>query len=390
VFAFNSSTLDIRIDNAVEILNYEGYSRQPVLTSGYAGVIDNYTDRQMIGVNAIRQSDMSPLVNALSVADERYWSGYLIALRPLLMVMGYGTIRYINMYHMLLLIIVVSIMLQKRLNIMFALLLGFILATWYVNIFPFSLQFSNVFYVMMYSIVFILWKDKKLVCENKHIAVLFLIIGSVVNFFDLLTYPLVTLCIPLTICYILRQKHSATTAKNNTHLIILASGYWAAGYAITWACKWVLGGIVKWMTTDMSEAISLSTSTFDRIIFRIVGNEEHPLNMTRMFQRNITTMYPRILVYIICVLLIFFIILLIKKRKSTNYLLNASPLLMLCIFPYVWFLVFAGHSDIHFWFTYRIQAITIFALFSYILSCFPDNMNIMHKDFWKPDKLENE
>ena len=38
------------------------------------------------------------------------------------------------------------------------------------------------------------------------------------------------------------------------------------------------------------------------------------------------------------------------------------PLFCIAIVPYIWYLMFSGHSSIHAWFTNKIQAVTLFAM----------------------------
>jgi hypothetical protein len=49
--------------------------------------------------------------------------------------------------------------------------------------------------------------------------------------------------------------------------------------------------------------------------------------------------------------------------------LDRLPLLAVGTLPYLWYLVIRTHSAQHFWFTYRVQAITLFALSAFLLTC---------------------
>lgn len=57
------------------------------------------------------------------------------------------------------------------------------------------------------------------------------------------------------------------------------------------------------------------------------------------------------------VLLLFSII----KRLKINYK-KVILFLIICLMPYVWYLLLANHSYVHWWFAYRLQAITVVCL----------------------------
>ena len=46
--------------------------------------------------------------------------------------------------------------------------------------------------------------------------------------------------------------------------------------------------------------------------------------------------------------------------------LNSIYILLLIGYPYIWYTVLAGHSQVHYWFTYRLQIIAVFSLLSFL------------------------
>ena len=66
--------------------------------------------------------------------------------------------------------------------------------------------------------------------------------------------------------------------------------------------------------------------------------------------------------------LLVLVVLLIKNRRTTSYsLARILPFVFLSAVPVVWLIVTCNHSSIHFWFTFRNLAATVFALYSGIL-----------------------
>ena len=57
-------------------------------------------------------------------------------------------------------------------------------------------------------------------------------------------------------------------------------------------------------------------------------------------------------------------------------MLNSAPILSLAVLPYAWYYVFAGHSQVHFWFTYRLQAITLFTVFAYLIDSLAEGFSL--------------
>ena len=68
-------------------------------------------------------------------------------------------------------------------------------------------------------------------------------------------------------------------------------------------------------------------------------------------------------------LVLFLIILFIFSRyRKKNWINIIIPSLFIGFYPYFWYLLFANHSQIHYFYTYRIQAITVFVIFT-AMSC---------------------
>lgn len=120
---------------------------------------------------------------------ERYWHGYLLFLKPLLLVLDYGQIRLVNMFcQILLTCLVLAYMLKRKLTRYIpALILSLCFLT--PIVLPLSLQFSSVFYVMLLTMLALLKYDLKI--ENPKLMYLFLFSGMATSFLDFLTYPLV-------------------------------------------------------------------------------------------------------------------------------------------------------------------------------------------------------
>lgn len=94
----------------------------------------------------------------------------------------------------------------------------------------------------------------------------FLIVGILTSYFDFLTYPIVTLGIPLC-CYFLLESDRLW---NNIKRLTGFSVSWAIGYAGMWAAKWVIADL------------TLHTGTIKDAIWSIIGRTEAISGRPRM------------------------------------------------------------------------------------------------------------
>jgi len=62
-------------------------------------------------------------------------------------------------------------------------------------------------------------------------------------------------------------------------------------------------------------------------------------------------------------------ILMVVGRHKFNWK-KAILFLLVGLAPYLWYLVLSNHSYVHWWFTYRLQAITVMCLFFMLTDSF--------------------
>ncbi len=171
---------------------------------------------------------------------ERYWHGYLIWLKPLLLFMHPRNIRIFNM-------IVQFIMLAYLLRLMTTQLQGHFFVPVVVGILllnPIStamcLQYSSIYYISIISAIIEL-RYSELLQKKLYFSLFYLTIGICVAYFDFLTYPPIACCIPL-LFYIAIRGNSDKDAYEQSRIesIIRAGSYWGFGYIGIWMIKWIL------------------------------------------------------------------------------------------------------------------------------------------------------
>ena len=227
---------------------------------------------------------------------------------------------------------------------------------------PFCMQFSSVYYLMLIAIYQLLTQS-----ENNYKSVSSLItfftIGMLTNFFDFLTAPLLTLGLPLCVLMIKRLSNELT--ENETLYALRNSFAWGIGYSITWVSKWILSLLLlgpETLKTVLAESRH-----------RIVGNEDEILDRSQMLMMNIRNFVPpiyryddkrymQIVLIIIFLIFISLVLCMVFWGNFKIYIKRLFPFILVALYPYIWFNIFANHSHIHNFYTYRIQMISVFAL----------------------------
>lgn len=306
----------------------------------------------------------------------RYWHGYTVFLKPLLIVFNYSAIRTLFFLLFGILLCLAFDKIRQRFGIFAAcaLLISIVVANFFVV--PMSLVFSPVFYVTLMCVIGIDYFKRT---DNR--VLLFLIVGAVTNYVDFLTVPMLTLCIPLAFVVAYDAINSSCSAKACFISMIRSGLAWLLGYASTWGIKWMLSSLVlhKNIIADAIQNILIRSDSGG-------VNEAKGMSFNRgdVIQANYQFMFDQIplrlsaliLISLICVLLYRFL----KYGGDVRLLyLNfkkASPLLIIGCAPVVWYSALVNHSSIHMeFYAYKNVAISILCslLFFVLLFLKPDD-----------------
>lgn len=366
------------ISESVEVMENEGDYRE--LIPGYiSSRLDNFTDSIML-LSAVHKEEGASLIERtmhiyrVSYSDKRpseslvaygkgetnysissysrYWHGYQIILKPLLMIFNYQEIRYINMSVQILIAIMVVLLMWKRnlqIYILPYLIMNFSLMPISIAL---SLQFSNIFYIMNLALgALLMWYE--MLKKDGNMVIYFLIVGMATSFFDFLTYPLATLGIPIIMFYVLEKKE---TIVHNMINLIKYCFTWAVGYGGMWMSKWIIGSIFLRENIINDALVAIFSRTSSEVSYAEFTRKE-------VILRNIKVMFEMPIKYMVLIFLIVTLAYLIMKmiKDKKNYICNFHYLIIACM-PCAWYVVLANHSYVHFWFTYRELVILIFAM----------------------------
>ena len=362
--------------------------------------LDNFTDSVMISeaiykynggalkasmLNFLGGFNVEGLANYLngnggSYSYSRYWHGYLIFLKPLLMIFSIKGIRILNLVSQILLVLGVCFALWKKQKKM---IIPYLASLLFINPFVISqsMQFSCIYYLMNIALlVVVLFYDK--LKQKGYLKFAFLIFGILASFFDLLTYPSATLTIPLIAVFWFDDSESF---KEKFLTIIKLCVFWAIGYFGFWILKWAVGSIITHQNL-FKDALSQAQT-------RIDGDISYAPSKLLVYLPFIINVKPLLNIknaVILGVLAICAVFLIIKYKKE--YKITKAQIIsfvIIALIPIVWQLVLHNHSYEHYWFTFRAFAGTIFALLSILFYGFKDIKLFKVKTYEKENSSDN-
>lgn len=272
----------------------------------------------------------------------RYWHGNSFLFRVLLIFASYPALQWMMfaVSSLLLVLFLCTYYGRARIGKTLAFLLSWLLVYGFVS--QFSIQFFPVLAIALVTSTLVVRHDSDL----PYLSVLFFVVACLTCYFDLLTTPLLTFGWPLVVWVSLQDS---ATLRDRDHLSRMVGWglLWVTGYALTFFTKWVLGSAFLEM--------NVLKDGFNQVFYRI-GAEE--FSRWDAVVQNIK-MIPWIFV---CIVFVVMMVLSVSHFRAKGWF-KAVLLLVIGVMPYVWYLALSNHSFIHFWFTYRIQAITLAALF---------------------------
>ncbi len=369
------------VGRSVDMLKKEGISWNVV--DGYDSTrLDNYTEGLTLN-SAIYDEGESPFEKAAAIYQYRYddaqmyydallryyegdsdyysdeysrdWHGYLVIIKPLLMFLDYSGIRMLNLIIQIGLICacIVGFYKKSETRDYLSALVTFLAAITAPVIFL-SMEYSALLYVILISLLFIVFDHK--LCEEQRLPLFFAAIGIVTAYVDVLTFPILTLGVPLIFIYVSGKRKDS--CKSVIGYMAYHSLAWVVGYGGMWAMKWIIATIM----TDkniIKDAILM-------VIYRMSDNaadsgEIVAVTYGEILLRNISVYAhtPYIIAAIAAI-----VIVIVRVVKKAYHVDRDDILFFLIVFlmPAVWYLAVKNHSYIHYWMTHRDIALSFLAL----------------------------
>lgn len=326
-------------------------NKKPVYSSlagCYHDKFDVYDNSRWVYLQHISSSDTYPLES--NSIYPRYWHGASFFYRFFFLFMDYASLRLLLHFVTSILLFVFLIRQYNLSNWQTA--VSFLLGLLFVNLMfmQYLIQFSSVLIISLSISIAVQSYFKK---AKKDIGILFLLSGALTVYFDLLTAPVLSLGFPLLVwLQLYLSKYPANTKKAFLNILLFGT-LWAVSYCGIFFFKWILVSIF----TD----IDIITNVKGAVNLRVGINDNR--NRISVLSKNINSINLLFLSISLIMAIVYSSI-----KLSLDKVKHALLYLLVGLIPMVWMLVVNEHSDSHFWFSYRILAVSIIALFLFIFS----------------------
>jgi hypothetical protein len=231
-----------------------------------------------------------------------------------------------------------------------------------------SLTMSVCWMITLCSMIVMLIYHDRLEEKNMY-PELFCMIGIMVAYFDFLTYPVVTLGLPICAYFLIERKMGI---KSRLMKVLGYSICWGTGYAGMWAMKWIIADL------------TLHTGTIRDAAWSIIGRTESIGGRARLnggnyvIGLNLQEYGLNIYFVAVIIMLILAFVAMITALKYMKPGQIAAELLTFAIIfmvPFVWIIVVQHHSALHARFTFRILSVSVAAVCSLGISLFKEVKN---------------
>lgn len=290
--------------------------------------------------------------NTGTISYARYWHGYLVFLKPLLLFFDYPQIRYFLSLTQLGLVAAVICLLAASGKWLYC--VPVVLAYFFLNpaVCSLSLQYNSMLVLTMAELVVILLRKERYAWDKRLWLYHFFLVGCLASYFDLLTYPVLTLGVP--VIFLISQYEKSW--KEGLRELFGCCLLWGIGYMAMWAGKWTLAAFITeenvWkdaVGAVFYRAGSGATELGVSVMEGRLGAIERNLAANEFSLNLILIMFAVCLVVSVC-------------RRTFRFRDKYIPIALAGLLPFAWYFVVSNHSIIHFWMTFRALAISVYAL----------------------------
>lgn len=297
----------------------------------------------------------------------RYWHGYLVYLKPLLLLFNWEQLTVMGVLLQMLLMVVVAVLSvkKKQTGVAVAMAAGFLFMKPLLVLV--SLDMTVCWVITLAALVFLLLGNGWL--EGKRLyPEYFLMVGVLTSYFDFLTYPVVTLGFPLCAFFLIHSNHSTgSTGRPGKGGLLWEEIRRAAGYSVCWGIGYAGMWAIKWIIADLT----LHTGTVKDAIWSIIGRTEAIGGRPRFnggfyviglnLQEYDLAIYP-VMAAVLVLTSLALVAAACRKRGVREVMVRLVPFGMAFCIPFVWIIAVQHHSALHARFTFRIIAVAALAI----------------------------
>lgn len=381
VYSLPTGRMLTNVAESVDTIDTEGGSF--TWAPGYAGTrLDGFTDNIMLQT-AVYSGQDSPLTEAMlnrrmnfpkarlspgnalinyvygarngeAESYGRYWHGYLLFLKPMLLFFNLSDIRMFLMLVQWGLAAMLLICAWQKGGAKLVLPLGAAIVCLNPVSTAMSMQYSSIYLLMLiFSLVELRFDS----FSRQRGWVLYLLLGICTAFFDFLTYPVAALGLCLG-TEILVSDRSAGEKLRST----VASGFcWGLGYGGMWSGKWLIGSP---LTGRNILADALETARYRAGTEVTAAEGAGATGFSQVLAKNLGVYLTPGYLALFGLLAVLLLGLLLSKKYRLRPNSSLLSLALLALVPFGWYLVLQNHSSVHYWMTYRDLTVTVFAVLS--------------------------
>lgn len=288
----------------------------------------------------------------------KYWHGYLIYLKPLLICMTWENAEKFLLAAQILLMgaVLAAAWYRKKPYLGLGAVCAFLfmkpVRIWY------SLAMSVCWTITLAAILVLILSYDRIRSKNRQEEV-FLMIGILTAYMDFLTYPVVTLGVPLCV-WLVQSMEEEGRWQNRIKKVFWVCACWIAGYIGMWGMKWVVSEITcaTGALRDAAWSVIYRTSPLD-------GYQSFFSGISRTFDSVIeqydSVWYGIALSLLVLAALVSAVVCLVKARCA-KWAATMVCLAVTALFPFGWMVLTQNHTAIHCVFTFRIFGVTVMAL----------------------------
>ena len=381
--------IDGHVKESVPTIQEEG--GYPILYTWCSSKLDNYTD-SLILLESMNDSDDSVIERSLRVSHgcinnvnyhsdvlvyhyvddvpfdrialySRYWHGYLIIVKPLLMFVTYPTLRIINGIFQAVLFALTSFSLIRKGKKQY--LVPWILG--YLMLMPIALskciEFSPCYYIFMIAVLLIIWMKPSQ--RYEYAPFVFLNTGIALAYFDYLTYPIATLGVTEAVYLIMTNESSL---KKRLFEMIDHALFWGLGYAGMWISKWIIATMITGENVIESgiDTFLFRTSSESMVVGESYGIINIIITNALFFLKTPVTLF-------VVIAVLHLLLKCLRHFSLSCFIYHMIPFFLVGILPAAWYAFALNHSAIHYWFTNKACVVSVVSMM-FGLTAYIENM----------------
>jgi len=340
------------------------------------------------GILSLIQAQENPDYNSI-VYRNPYWFGTSDILRIMMLYFDYESLVRINFSISILTILIFIFSFDLRLKKTFLTIL-LVLALFFSDVLGGLMIFhtANVINIAFIGSIFVLWTPH---IGRSSLVLLFVFLGGLTAYLDWFSTPAITLLLPLMIMLI--RMESEPLRLKLIHAFEKAI-VWLLTYSLTLTSHWLIVTIFSESNTLLDgisriiQNTALDESSFIGISARIVQSILYNLYYLFPFRFLSTNFlignYEVIMLIILSVSIIIFYsiyLLSLKNISIKKTIIESTDIILVSIAPFLWLVLFSGHSVNHSFFTFRILLVSVIGLLVLIMRIsnatkkLPDTLN---------------